>query len=149
MRVLIGWHFLYEGLIKLLSPNWSAERYLMSSESFLEGFFSWLSSDARIGLVNVATLTLLLFVGLSLVLGVFEKIGICAGITLLSLFYLAHPSIPGYTSALAPSEGNYLIVNKNLIEMAALLVLWGFPTSHYFGLRHLFPFSKPATLATK
>lgn len=149
MRVLIGWHFLYEGLLKLLTPGWTAKRYLMSSESFLEGFFTWLSSDTMIGLINIATIALLLIVGLTLMLGIFEKVGILAGITLLTLFYLAHPSIPGYTSAMAPSEGNYFIINKNLIEMAALLVLWHFPSSRYFGLSQFFNFSKPAILATK
>lgn len=149
LRMLIGWHFLYEGLIKLLSPGWSAKRYLASSESFLEGFFQWLSSDVMIGLANVGTITLLLVVGLTLLLGIFEKWGVIAGIVLLTLFYLAHPSVPGYQSA-APSEGNYFIVNKNLIEMAALFVLWVFPSSQYAGLQVFFTSNtKPATLATK
>jgi thiosulfate dehydrogenase [quinone] large subunit len=148
LRVLIGWHFLYEGLLKLLSPSWSAKRYLMSSESFLDNFFAWLSSDAMIGIIDFMTIALLLIVGLTLILGIFEKIGILAGVALLVLFYLAHPSFPGIESA-APSEGNYFIVNKNLIELAALLVLWFFPTSKYFGLSQLFSTSKPAKLATK
>lgn len=148
MRVLIGWHFLYEGLIKLLSPSWSAKRYLLSSESFLDGFFAWLSSDAMISTVNFMTIVLLLLVGLTLLLGIFEKAGIAAGIALLAMFYLAHPSLPG-SEPLAASEGNYLIVNKNLIELAAMLVLWYFPSSHYFGLRQFFNPSSPAGLATK
>lgn len=148
LRIFIGWHFLYEGLIKLLSPTWSAKRYLMSSESFLDGFFEWLSADGMIGIVNIMTIGLLVGVGLSLLLGLFEKWGIAAGIALLALFYLAHPSIPGYESS-APTEGSYLIVNKNLIEMAALLVLWCFPSSKYFGLSQLFNFSNSSKFATK
>lgn len=148
LRLLIGWHFLYEGLIKLFSSTWSGKRYLMSSESFLSDFFTWLSSDALIGVVDFMTIFLLVGIGLTLVLGIFEKWGIMAGIGLLALFYLAHPSFPGYVSP-APVEGNYFIVNKNLIEMAALFVLWAFPTSQYVGLRHLFFSSKPANLATK
>lgn len=149
LRVLIGWHFLYEGLLKVLSPSWSAKRYLMSSESFLDNFFEWLSSDAMIGLVDFMTIALLLIVGLTLMLGIFEKIGVAAGVALLVLFYLAHPSLPGYDS-IAPTEGSYFIVNKNLIELAALLVLWFFPTSRYFGLSPIvFKNSKSATLATK
>jgi thiosulfate dehydrogenase [quinone] large subunit len=148
LRVLIGWHFLYEGLIKLLSPSWSAKRYLMSSDSFLAGFFEWLSADGLIGIANFMTIALLIVVGLTLVLGIFEKLGIAAGITLLTLFYLAHPSVPGLESA-APTEGNYFIINKNLIEMAALLVLWFFPSSQFFGLRQFFNAKKTASLATK
>lgn len=148
LRILIGWHFLYEGLLKLLSPSWSSKRYLMSSESFMADFFAWLSSDALIGIVDFMTVALLLIVGLTLVLGVFEKIGILAGVALLTLFYLAHPSFPGIESA-APTEGSYFFVNKNLIELAALLVLWFFPTSKYFGLSQFFSTSKSASLATK
>lgn len=148
LRVFIGWHFLYEGLLKLLSPSWTAKRYLLSSESFLEEFFTWLSSDDLIGIVDFMTVALLLIVGLTLVLGIFEKIGILAGVALLILFYLAHPSWPGMESA-APTEGSYLIINKNLIELAALLVLWFFPTSKFFGLSQFFNLSKPASLATK
>jgi len=29
LRVLIGWHFLYEGLSKLTTPGWSAKRWLV------------------------------------------------------------------------------------------------------------------------
>ena len=28
MRVLVGWHFLYEGVSKLSSPSWSAVGYM-------------------------------------------------------------------------------------------------------------------------
>ena len=34
LRLLIGWHFYYEGLIKVFSSTWSGKRYLMSSERF-------------------------------------------------------------------------------------------------------------------
>ena len=31
MRFLIGWHFLYEGALKLFNPSWTAKGFLMSS----------------------------------------------------------------------------------------------------------------------
>jgi thiosulfate dehydrogenase [quinone] large subunit len=31
LRIILGWHFLYEGLIKLLNPDWSARPYLEGS----------------------------------------------------------------------------------------------------------------------
>jgi thiosulfate dehydrogenase [quinone] large subunit len=31
LRVLIGWHFLYEGVSKLTTPGWSAAGYLLQS----------------------------------------------------------------------------------------------------------------------
>ena len=31
LRVLIGWHFLYEGLVKFYTPGWTAKHYLSAS----------------------------------------------------------------------------------------------------------------------
>ena len=32
LRFLIGWHFLYEGISKLLNPYWSSAAYLLDSK---------------------------------------------------------------------------------------------------------------------
>lgn len=32
LRVLIGWYFLYEGLAKVFTPNWTAFGYLIDSK---------------------------------------------------------------------------------------------------------------------
>ncbi|NIQ97736.1 MAG: DoxX subfamily, partial [Desulfuromonadales bacterium] len=47
---------------------------------------------------------------------------------LLFLYYIAAPPFVGYVYAM-PAEGAYLIVNKVLIELAAMFVLLAFPTS--------------------
>jgi thiosulfate dehydrogenase [quinone] large subunit len=52
---------------------------------------------------------------------------------LLLLYYLSNPpfiglDIPGI------AEGSYLIVNKNLIELFTLLILFLFPTGRIIGL---------------
>jgi thiosulfate dehydrogenase [quinone] large subunit len=78
----------------------------------------------------------LILIGLSLILGVLSRAGILAGIVLLAFYYLSHPPIIGADYAL-PSEGSYLWVNKNLIEMIALAVLYVFPTSRILGLDRL------------
>ena len=57
------------------------------------------------------------------------------GMVLLLMFYLAHPSLPGFESG--PVEGNYFLVNKNLIELLALGVIAYFPTGKKFGLDNL------------
>ena len=31
LRIAIGWHFLYEGVVKLLNPNWSSAAFLIES----------------------------------------------------------------------------------------------------------------------
>ena len=59
--------------------------------------------------------------------------GFCAaiaGIVLLAMYYLAHPPFGGAVSG----PGNFWIVNYNLIEIAALLVCYYFPTNRHFGL---------------
>jgi len=45
LRLLTGWHFLYEGISKLASPGWSGASYLMGSKWFLSGFFHWIISN--------------------------------------------------------------------------------------------------------
>jgi len=43
LRILIGWHFLYEGIAKLLSPAWTAKYYLLGSNWIfvsMDGFVS-------------------------------------------------------------------------------------------------------------
>lgn len=135
LRITIGWHFLYEGVIKLYNPYWSARGYLLSAEGIFKPFFTWLSGDAMIGLVNGANIALTLAVGITLLLGVFTRIGALIGCLLLLMFYLAHPPLHGY--AASSMGGSYWIVNYNLVEIAGLLVVIAFPTSLYFGLDNL------------
>ena len=135
LRLFIGWHFLYEGILKVLNPSWTAQGYLMSSQGFFKSFFTWLGSDGMIGITDSLNIALLIIVGLTLILGIFEKFGAAAGAILLLLFYLSHPAFPGMPQG--PAEGSYYIINKNLIEMAALIVLYNFNTSQVFGLKML------------
>ncbi len=51
LRIFVGWHFLYEGLIKLVQGDWSSEAYLKGSIGFLSGFYHWMASDP--GVVQV------------------------------------------------------------------------------------------------
>lgn len=131
LRVLIGWHFLFEGVTKLYNPSWSAKAYLISAET-MTGLYQWLANDSLIGFVDTMNIIVLLVVGITLLLGIWDKQGALLGIILLLLYYFAHPAF--MNSAQLGAEGNYWIVNKNLIEAAALLVLFMMPTGWYFGL---------------
>jgi len=71
-------------------------------------------------------------VGLSLTLGLFTRIGAWAALLLLALFYLAQVPTAGVHQPGA--EGAYLLVSKNLIEAAAVLVLLAFSTERIAGL---------------
>jgi thiosulfate dehydrogenase (quinone) large subunit len=135
LQILIGWHFLYEGLSKLFStPVWTAESYLLGSVGPFAPVFRAMALNSVI-LVIIDNLNMwgLLLIGLSLFLGLFAKQFKLFGIVLLLLYYLAYP--PFSTVVInSPVEGNYWIVNKNLIEMAALFVLYLFPISHITGI---------------
>ena len=135
LRILIGWHFLYEGVIKLYDPAWTSFGYLASAQGPLKQFFLAMTNEAVINWTNGLNVAALIIVGLTLTLGIFEKIGAIIGIGLLAMYYLAHPPFPWLEQLRI--EGNYWFVNKNLIELAALVVIYQLPTENYFGLKRI------------
>lgn len=139
LRLLIGWHFLYEGLVKLLNSGWTAYPYLMDSQGFLSGFFqSMAENEGFLSVSNYVNVYGLILVGLGLILGCLSRYASIGGIIFLALYYLSHPPFIG-ADFMMPTEGSYLWVDKNLIEIGALLVLIYFPTSHIIGLdRYIF-----------
>lgn len=134
LRLLIGWHFLYEGIVKILNSGWTAYPYLMDSQGFFAGWFQDLASNpgflAISNQINIWGLTL---IGLGLIIGCFSKYASFGGIFFLALYYLSHPPFIG-AEYMMPTEGSYLWIDKNLIEIGALMVLIYFPTSHIIGL---------------
>jgi len=58
-------------------------------------------------------------------------------------FYLAMPPLPGWPDP-PRAEGHYLLINKNIIEMLALLALATLPTGRWAGLDGLLQFLRPA-----
>lgn len=142
LRVLIGWHFLYEGVIKAYNPSWTSRGYLLSA-SILKPFFAWLASDSLISVIDNLNIIGLIAVGISLLIGIRIRWGCIGGILLLMLYYLAHPPFSDLPQG--PAEGSYWVVNKNLIEMAALLVIYQFPLPSVFGLENLFTRNKVNT----
>ena len=134
LRVLIGWHILYEGVSKLINPYWSSAAYLLDSKWIFSGLAKRIVSNPTLltisDYVNMWGLTL---VGLCLLLGVFSRQAALSGMVFISLYYFFAPPFLGLEYS-RPGEGSYIIVNKNLIEACALFVLYHFPTSHLIGL---------------
>lgn len=130
LRLLVGWHFLYEGVIKLFNPYWTAKTFLLTSEGALRPLFVWLAEEPMISAINVMNIGLLIGVGMALMLGSLTRIAAIAGIVLLLMYYLAHPPFHG----MSMGPGSFWIVNYNLIEIAVLLLVFHFPTSRHFGL---------------
>jgi len=134
LRVAIGWHFLYEGMVKVVNPNWSSVSYLLDSEGLLKGLFYRLAANPDIlNIIDFLNVWGLIVIGLGLILGSFSRLAISSGIVLLGFYYISHPPFIGLKYAL-PMEGSYLIINKVLIELIALIVLLLFPTSKIIGL---------------
>ena len=150
LRVLIGWHFLYEGLAKLTADNWSAKGFLLQARGPLAEFFRWLAADPeRLDMVNQLNMWGLALVGLGLILGCFTRLASAAGILMILLFYVCNPPFVGYYYSI-PTEGSYLIVNKNLVEIAALAVILVTDSGRVAGLDRiiyglLFKRAEPAT----
>lgn len=134
LRWLIGWHLMYEGIAKLLNPYWTSAGFLAASDGPLSSLYVWLaSSPGRLMAVDALNKWGLVLLGLALILGIFTRWATMASVLLLALYYLGNPPFVGSVSA-APVEGSYLIVNKTLIELAALVVLLWFPTGQIVGL---------------
>jgi len=137
LRVAIGWHLLYEGLAKMLLPDWTAAGYLEKSRWAMGGFFRWLASDpTRLGIVDFLCMWALALIGLCLFLGFMTRASAIAGACLVGLFYFAQPPLIGNMMG-APVEGHYFIVNKNLVEILALIALAVLPGAQYLSLDRL------------
>lgn len=134
LRFLIGWHILYEGIAKLLNPTWSSVGFLQQSQGILSGFAKWVVSNPNIlAAADFLNTWGLIAIGLGLILGLFSRTAAIAGAALLFIYYLNAPPVVG-VEYLLPSDGNYLLVDKTLIESVALIALALFPTSQFFGL---------------
>ena len=150
MRVFVGWHFLYEGIAKLTAPSWSAAGYLKQARGPFAEMFRGLASQPNL-LANADLITMwgLTLVGLCLILGLFTRLASLAGVGFILLFYLCNPPFIGYFYSI-PTEGSYLIVNKNLVELCALVVIFSTRSGRFAGLDRILyaRFARRPRLAT-
>ncbi len=129
IRVAIGWHFLYEGCIKLFADNWSAESFLNNTQSFLSGFYHWLAvSPERLTVIDFFNVWGLVLIGLALFLGVLVHWASLAGALLLVLYYFAYPP---FGASLLTSDGSVYIINQLFIEAAILIFLFCYKERGY------------------
>jgi uncharacterized membrane protein YphA (DoxX/SURF4 family) len=70
--------------------------------------------------------------GLLLIFGLFTRVGALAAAGMVFSFYLVWPPLPGVPEP--PGTEHSFIVNKNLIEVFALLAIAALPTGSWFGL---------------
>ena len=142
LRTIIGWHFLYEGLVKVVWPAWtragvplgrfSSAGYLRSSTGPLAEAFRAFADASWLPWLDLLVAWGLLLVGLCLMLGLFTQVAGAGALALLALFYLSWLPTKGVYEP--GTEGNYLLVNKNLVEAAAVTVVLAFRTGRIAGL---------------
>jgi len=134
LRVFIGWHFLYEGMVKVLNPNWTAAPYLLDSQGPFRTMFTDMAGNAGLmRYVDFLNEWALVVIGAGLLLGCFTRLFCIGGILLLLLYTFSHPALIGM-EYIMPFEGSYFWIDKNIIELVALGVLFVFPSARVIGI---------------
>lgn len=96
LRMVIGWLLLYEGIAKLLIPDWTSVVFLENSRWLLSGVFHWMAGNPGvIRIVDLLNILGLILVGLGLLLGVLTRFASITGVVLLSLYYITSPPFLG------------------------------------------------------
>lgn len=125
LRLVIGYHFLSEGMDKLLSPNWTSAGFLAQANwLFSDAFHFFADSPSILSVVDFVNIWGQILIGLGLILGLFSTWAAWAGALLIFLYYVAIP----------PFVGGLTFIDKNLLELLALLVLAVFPSSRIIGI---------------
>jgi thiosulfate dehydrogenase [quinone] large subunit len=150
LRTVIGWHLLYEGYTKLLHPAWSraghplepfsSAQYLQSAGGPLGPLFGVLARPDWLPWIDAGVAAGLALSGALLILGLLTQVGCWMALALLAAFYLS--AIPLGGPPPPRSEGTYLIVNKNLIELIAVATLLSFRTGRMAGLDLIVPWRR-------
>lgn len=119
LRMAIGWHFLYEGVWKLVQENWSAKGFLQSSDWFAGPLFKALAANSAVMRgIDFANEWGLVLIGLGLIAGVLARWAAGAGALLLVFYYVCQPPWLNATG-----DAHYLFLDVRLVEALALGVL--------------------------
>jgi len=125
LRLIVGYHFLFEGIDKLFSPNWTSAHFLLQTDWILSGFFHYLaSSEMLLSIVDVLNIWGQILIGISLITGLFSYVAALCGALMLLFYYLAIP----------PFIESHIFIDKNLLELFALIIIALFPTSRIVGI---------------
>ena len=130
VRIVIGWHFLYEGFVKLIYPGWSSAGFLKSATGPFAGFFHWLAANGgTVRAIDLLNMWGLLAVGVGLMLGVMIRQAAWGGMAMLALYYLAYPPFFGLPAG--GLDGHYLLINRNIVELIALALVAALPPGSF------------------
>jgi thiosulfate dehydrogenase [quinone] large subunit len=125
LRLVIGYHFLYEGIDKLFAAHWTSAGFLTQSNWIFAGFFHALAdSQSLIGIIDFMNVWGQILIGLGLILGLFSRWAAIFGAVLIFFYYIAIP----------PFITSYSFIDKNLFELFLFLIVAVFPTSKIIGI---------------
>lgn len=127
LRLGMGWLFFYAGITKILAPGWSAAGYLRGAKTFT-AFYEWLASPAILPIINFINEWGLLFLGLSLILGLFARLSSVLGALLMVLYYFPILQFP------YPNPHSF-IVDEHIVYALALVVLAAIGSGRFWGLQ--------------
>ncbi len=114
LRLVFGWVFLWAGISKFITPNWSAAGYLSGAKNFT-GFYGWLTSPAVLPVVNFLNEWGLTLLGISIILGLGIRISAVLGSVVMFLYYFVLP-FPW-------PDGHSFLVDDHIVYAFVLLLL--------------------------
>jgi uncharacterized membrane protein YphA (DoxX/SURF4 family) len=138
IRIVIGWHFLYEGISKIAAEAWSSAPYLAGSRWIFAPLFHMMAENTTVtAFIDFINIWGMILVGIGLMLGLFTRWASAGGALMLFFYFVAYPPVPGFMSGV-PAEGNYLWVNRNLIEFFVLAAFIFLSSDYLYGLDRLY-----------
>ena len=126
VRILLGWIFLYAGIVKVLDPTWSSGGYLKSAKTFTV-LYAWFASPNIINITNWLNEWGLTLLGISLIFGVLVRLSSVLGALLMLLYYFPVLSFP-YVGA------HSFIVDEHIIYIVVLILMFSFRAGRIWGL---------------
>jgi uncharacterized membrane protein YphA (DoxX/SURF4 family) len=134
-----------KSLLPYLAPEQIGYDPVPPKGKVLYGHLRWVPPDvsmSRLEWIDWLTKYGLFVVGVGLLAGLFTRTSCVLGAGFLLMFYLAMPPFPGLPEN-PKAEGHYFFINKNLIEMLALLTLATTFSGRWLGLDGLLQFLNP------
>jgi thiosulfate dehydrogenase [quinone] large subunit len=126
LRISLGWVFLFAAIRQIPDPDWSAIGFLSGAKTF-PGLFEFFASPAILPVINILVPWGHLLIGISLILGLFTRIGAVAGALLMIMYYLPRLDFP------MVGENNF-IVEYHLVYAVVLVYLAAVHAGRVIGL---------------
>ncbi len=126
LRLSLGVVFFYTGVVKVLTPNWSAGGYLNSAKTFAP-LYQWFGNASNVGWVSTLNEWGLLLIGLALLTGLYVRWASLGGMTLMALYYFPVLTFPFV------SKTSFL-VDEHVIYFLVFMILFATHAGEYFGL---------------